>query len=148
MRTLRRLTIASLIVNGFAAFQRIDRGRLDADGGHDVAELLAKPRGKVALELDGRAASGTEKRQTGAVAQLVAQHDQRQCFFRREVGRRKQTRPGDAITLPPLVERQGNARLAKHVQIAEDGAPAHAAFQGQRLSVVSPSNLKQADQLQ
>ena len=140
--------VEQLLVDRLAAFQRIDRAALDADRRHDVAKLLAQPGGKAAFELDGRAAGRTEKRKTGAVAQLVAQHDQRQRLFRREVGRRQQAGPGDAIVLLPLVERQRNARLAKQVQIAEDRAPAYAAFQGQRLSVVPPSNLKQTDQLQ
>ena len=140
--------LQELIVHRLAAHQGVQRRRLDAHGGSDIAHLLAEPQWEAALELHGRAAGRTEKRQTAAIAQLVAHHDQGQGLVGREVGGRQQARPKDAVLLVLLVEDQRHARFTQQIQVAERRAAADAALLRQGLSVVSPSSLKQADQLQ
>ena len=76
------------------------------------AELLAEPAGQGAFEFHGRAAGRIEKGQARAVAHLVAQHDQRQGLFRREIRRRQEIAAGDVILLLILVVAQRHARGA------------------------------------
>jgi hypothetical protein len=109
--------------------------------------LFAQPGRKIAFQLHCRASSRSKKRKTRPASQLVAQHHERQRLFRCEVRRRQQTGAGYSIVLLPFVERQRNARLPKQIEIAEDGATANAAFQGQRISVAPASNLQQTNQL-
>jgi len=77
----------------------------------------------------------------------VTQDDQRQRFFGGEIRGRQEVGGGNPITLLVLVEHQRDAGRAQRIEIAKDRPPAYFARLGQRLNVLPPSRLEQADEL-
>ena len=94
---MRRNRIDQLLIDGRAAVQRIAGRRVDHHGVGRGAQLLADAAaGRLFSSLTAALCAGPEKRQP--VAQLMAEHDQRQGFLGGEVGGRQIIRARECNT--------------------------------------------------
>ena len=82
------------------------------------------------------------------LAQVGAEDDQSERFFRCEIGGRQEVVLGDSVALLFLVEEQRHARLPKDVEIAKDRPSAYFTGGGEALNVLTSSSLKQTDQFE
>jgi len=71
-----------------------------------------------------------------ALAELMAEDDQRHRFVGGEVGRRQEVVPGNAVALPLLVINERDLGRAERVEVPEDRSSADAAGVGKCVSVV------------
>lgn len=109
---LTRRGLEKLFVDRLLAVQRVARRHPNLHVAGCGLQVVAEPPRKAAVELRGGLPGRGEEGHLGVVAQILAQHDQREGFLGREIRRRKKRRPRDAVTLQSLVVEQRNARLA------------------------------------
>ena len=75
------------------------------------------------------------------LAEIAAQDDQSERFFRREIGGREIIVRRDPVSLLVFVEDQRHPRLPKDVEITKDRPSAHLTDQGEVLNVLTSSSL-------